>query len=245
MIHGKEDAPFAEPSKSLYLSDKDSGLCYQRTIESPVKGKGIDMILPCVLEMDKTHINLASRMQMDPITTSNVLNRNSVHSSIIADKECNRGINLMFLTAAVTQGHVLLAELIRPSRTVRRPHWGSPSTLLTSSSKEKEATINNSNSVTPPFCFTGVSWRILLLPNCWCCQLVRVERDTPRYLSLSSSSSEEEEETNKNNILSLPAVWQGNVKNVVVAKPLLLLPTTSRWARHSALSLLSSSSEEE
>ena len=119
MIHGKEDAPFAEPSKSLYLSDKDSGLCYQRNIESPVKVKGIDMILPCVLEMDKmTHINLASRMQMDPITTSNVLNRQSVQSSTIADKECNRGVNLMFLTAAVTQGHVLLAEHIRPSRTV-------------------------------------------------------------------------------------------------------------------------------
>jgi hypothetical protein len=35
-----------------------------------VKEIGVDVILPCVMAMDKTHIYMAGRLQMEPITLS-------------------------------------------------------------------------------------------------------------------------------------------------------------------------------
>ena len=80
MFHGRERAPFAEPSRSSNLGDKDTGLCSKRTYKALEKIKGVDMILPCVLAMDKTHIDSASRMQMESITISNGLLNHAIRS---------------------------------------------------------------------------------------------------------------------------------------------------------------------
>lgn len=80
LFHGREGGPFAEPSRSSILGDIDTGLCYKKTYEALVKIKGVDMILPCVLAMDKTHIDSGGRMQMEPITISNGLLNHAVRS---------------------------------------------------------------------------------------------------------------------------------------------------------------------
>ena len=44
-------------SKSTALGDIDTGRCYRKTYNDLVKNVGVDMILPCILAMDKTHID--------------------------------------------------------------------------------------------------------------------------------------------------------------------------------------------
>jgi hypothetical protein len=80
LFHGQEGAPFVEPSRSSNLGDIDTGRCYKRTYKALVKTKGVGMILPCVLAMDKTHIDSAGRLQMEPITILHGLLTHTVRS---------------------------------------------------------------------------------------------------------------------------------------------------------------------
>jgi hypothetical protein len=73
MFHEQGD-PFAEPdARTSVIGDINSGRCYRETYKKLVKNPNSDMILPCVLAMDKTHIDLPGRLQMEPITISHGL----------------------------------------------------------------------------------------------------------------------------------------------------------------------------
>ena len=65
--------PFVAPQASSDVGDIHTGRCYRKTYEAHVKKFGIDMLLPCVMAMDKTHIDMAGRLQMEPITISHGL----------------------------------------------------------------------------------------------------------------------------------------------------------------------------
>ena len=80
LFHGREGAPFAEPLRSSNLGDIDTGRCYRKTHEALVRNPGVDMIFPCIGAMDKTHIDSAGRMQMEPYTISNGLLNHAVRS---------------------------------------------------------------------------------------------------------------------------------------------------------------------
>jgi hypothetical protein len=60
--------PFVAPQASSDIDDIHTGCCYRKTYGAHVKKFGIVMLLPCVLAMDKTHIDMAGRLQMEPIT---------------------------------------------------------------------------------------------------------------------------------------------------------------------------------
>ena len=73
MFH-EQGGPFAVPdSRTSVIGDINSGRCYRDTYKKLVKNPQSDMILPCVLAMDKTHIDLPGRLQMEPITISHGL----------------------------------------------------------------------------------------------------------------------------------------------------------------------------
>ncbi len=61
LFHYQKD-PFAGLSKSGDISNINTGRCYQKTFNSLVKKKGRDMILPSILAMDKTHIDLVGHL---------------------------------------------------------------------------------------------------------------------------------------------------------------------------------------
>jgi hypothetical protein len=83
LFHEQED-PFAEPPISDHVGDINTGRCYHETYKALVKKKGLDMLLPSVLAMDKTHLDLAGRLQMEPITISHGLLKHSIRSQPIA-----------------------------------------------------------------------------------------------------------------------------------------------------------------
>jgi hypothetical protein len=65
--------PFVAPQASSDIGDIHTGCCFRKTYKAHVKKFGIDMLLPCVMAMDKTHIDMAGRLQMEPITISQTL----------------------------------------------------------------------------------------------------------------------------------------------------------------------------
>ena len=70
--------PFVKPQSSSNVGDIHTGRCYRKTYDALVKKPGVDMLLPCVMAMDKTHIDMAGRLQMEPITVSHgLLNHNA------------------------------------------------------------------------------------------------------------------------------------------------------------------------
>ena len=71
-FHAHKD-PFVEPSESGVIGGINTGRCYQRTCKELVKKKGVDIILPTVVAMDKTQVDTYGRMQMEPITISHGL----------------------------------------------------------------------------------------------------------------------------------------------------------------------------
>ena len=60
--------PFVAPQTTSYVGDIHPGCCYRMTYEALIKKFGVDMLLPCIMAMDKTHIDMAGRLQMEPIT---------------------------------------------------------------------------------------------------------------------------------------------------------------------------------
>ncbi|KAI2491070.1 hypothetical protein MHU86_23514 [Fragilaria crotonensis] len=65
--------PFVAPQASSDVGDIHTGRCYRKTYDALIKDPGVDMLLPCVMAMDKTHIDMAGRLQMEPITVSHGL----------------------------------------------------------------------------------------------------------------------------------------------------------------------------
>jgi hypothetical protein len=77
--------PFAAPlSRASHVGDINTGRCYRKSHRALVKKKGVDIILPSILAMDKTHIDLGGRLQMEPITISHGLLKHSVRRLPIA-----------------------------------------------------------------------------------------------------------------------------------------------------------------
>jgi hypothetical protein len=73
MFHDQGD-PFAAPDpRTSVIGDINSGRCYRETYKKLVKNPQSDMLLPRVLAMDKTHIDLPGRLQKEPITISHGL----------------------------------------------------------------------------------------------------------------------------------------------------------------------------
>ncbi len=79
VFHDKQD-PFAEPCVASDLGDINTGRCYLKTYDALVKRKGVDMILPSILAMDKTQVDTYGRLQMEPITISHGLLKHSARS---------------------------------------------------------------------------------------------------------------------------------------------------------------------
>ena len=65
--------PFVAPHTSSDVGDIHTGRCYRKTYQALIKMPGMDMLLPCVMAMDKTHIDMAGRLQMEPLTISHGL----------------------------------------------------------------------------------------------------------------------------------------------------------------------------
>ncbi len=78
-FHDKQD-PFVEPCAAADLGDINTGRCYHKTYEALVKQKGVDMILPSVLAMDKTRVDTYGWLQMEPITISHGFLKHSARS---------------------------------------------------------------------------------------------------------------------------------------------------------------------
>ena len=55
---------FIAPTKSPIIGDINTGCCYQKTNEAPVKNQDLDMILPSIMVMDKTQVDTYGRLQM-------------------------------------------------------------------------------------------------------------------------------------------------------------------------------------
>ena len=60
-------------ARASVIGDINGGPCYRETNEKLVKNPQSDMILPCVLAMDNTHIDLPGTRHMEPITISHGL----------------------------------------------------------------------------------------------------------------------------------------------------------------------------
>jgi hypothetical protein len=71
--------PFAAPlSRASHVGDINTGRCYRKSHRAVVKKKGVDIILTSILAMDKTHIHLGGRLQMEAIINSHGLLKQSV-----------------------------------------------------------------------------------------------------------------------------------------------------------------------
>ena len=62
--------PFAAPQTSSHVGDVHTGCCYRKTYNAMIMKSGVDMLLPSIMAMDKTYIDMAGRLQMEPITIS-------------------------------------------------------------------------------------------------------------------------------------------------------------------------------
>ena len=65
--------PFVVPQASSDVGDIHTGRWYRKTYDALIKMVGFDMLLPRIMAMDNTHIDMARRLQMEPITISHGL----------------------------------------------------------------------------------------------------------------------------------------------------------------------------
>ncbi len=77
--------PFAAPlSRASHVGDINTGRCYRKSHRALVKKKGVDIILQSILAMDKIHIDLGGRLQMEAMIISYGLLKQSVRPLPIA-----------------------------------------------------------------------------------------------------------------------------------------------------------------
>ena len=79
-----KDPPFVAPQTSSHVGDIHTGCCYRKTYNALIKKSGVDMLLPCIMAMDKTYIDMAGRLQMEPITILHGLLNHSMRRLPIA-----------------------------------------------------------------------------------------------------------------------------------------------------------------
>jgi hypothetical protein len=72
--------PFVAPTKSSRIGDINTGSCYRKTYKALVKKKDVDMILHTIIALNKTQVDTYGRLQMEPMTISHGLTKQSVHS---------------------------------------------------------------------------------------------------------------------------------------------------------------------
>ena len=80
----KAKDPFVAPQKSADVGDIHTGRCYRKTYDALIKKPGVDMLLPCVIAQDKTTIDMAGRINMEPITVSHGLLNHDIRRLPIA-----------------------------------------------------------------------------------------------------------------------------------------------------------------
>ncbi|KAI2493932.1 hypothetical protein MHU86_20617 [Fragilaria crotonensis] len=80
----KAKDPFVAPETSSHVGDIHTGRCYRKTYDALIKKPDVDMLLPCIMAMDKTYIDMAGRLQMEPITISHGLLNHSIRRLPIA-----------------------------------------------------------------------------------------------------------------------------------------------------------------
>jgi len=79
------ESPLTPPNpRPNYVGDLNTGVNYIQTYSRLIKNPQEEMLLPCILAMDKTHIDIYSRMQMEPLTISYGLMKRNIRSSPIA-----------------------------------------------------------------------------------------------------------------------------------------------------------------
>jgi hypothetical protein len=61
----RQKDPFAKPSKPSDVGDINTCCCCRKTFNALVKKVGVDLILPTIMAMDKTHIDLTGHLQME------------------------------------------------------------------------------------------------------------------------------------------------------------------------------------
>jgi hypothetical protein len=70
--------PFTKHDGGI-LSDVNTGCSYLKTYDKLIKDPSKDMLLPCILAIDKTHCDSGgSRLQMEPLTTTYGLLRHNI-----------------------------------------------------------------------------------------------------------------------------------------------------------------------
>jgi Plavaka transposase len=79
------DSPLTPPNpRPNFVGDLNTGVNYIQTHARLIKNPDRDVLLPCILAMDKTHIDVYSRMQMEPLTISYGLMKRNIRSSPMA-----------------------------------------------------------------------------------------------------------------------------------------------------------------
>lgn len=79
LFNGK--SPLTPPnSRPNYVGDLNTGVNYIQTYSRLIKNPQEEVLLPCILAMDKTHIDVYSRMQMEPLTISYGLMKRNIRS---------------------------------------------------------------------------------------------------------------------------------------------------------------------
>jgi hypothetical protein len=77
--------PFSPPPKNgSFVGDINTSAGYKATYEALVKNPNEDVILPCILSMDKTQCDTYGRLAMEPITISYGLMKHQIRSSPLA-----------------------------------------------------------------------------------------------------------------------------------------------------------------
>ena len=79
------ESPLTPPNpRPNFVGDLNTGVNYIQTHARLIKNPDRDVLLPCILAMDKTHIDVYSRMQMEPLTISYGLVKRNIRSSPMA-----------------------------------------------------------------------------------------------------------------------------------------------------------------
>ena len=79
------NSPTSPPNpKPNFIGDLNTSVNYIQTHALLIKNPGKEVLLPCVLAMDKTHIDTYGRLRMEPVTISYGLMKHSIRSSPIA-----------------------------------------------------------------------------------------------------------------------------------------------------------------
>ncbi len=89
LFFDKAKDPFVAPQTSSHVRDIHTGCCYRKTYNALIKKSDVGRLLPCIMAMDKTYIDMAGRLQMEPITISHGLLNHTMRRNSNALKQYN------------------------------------------------------------------------------------------------------------------------------------------------------------